>query len=219
MIFMVLNIVFGGFVVFIVSRQRKKSAEFEKELTRSGWEKVTRHKGYDLIPQNEEQWKVEVRLGHSKSNASVTWSHPVSFQSPLIVLSNLEIDVSNDIPFKGLNTLLNISQSLGGGVLNDVFIKSLKVMHADVLEGLQPISICSDELTPKYSFYGLPGIKEHPFLTQKVEELLLSYRGANFVLILFYDTLEIRLRDRNVQSQFGDLIRLGQAIIADVDSR
>lgn len=185
-----LAIAFGGLVAFTVYLQRKEAVQFEQARKKHGWEEISRSGGYDVIPENEEKWKVEVRGGNSNSNASMTWSHSMSSHTPLVILPKSEIGVLNEIPIKGL-----------------------RLLHSEILEDIKPISIGSENFGKRYLIYGNSEIEEHPFLTEKIQALLVSYIGADFMLVLFPNVLEIRLRDRNVKSQIPPLIQLGQEII------
>ena len=148
------------------------------------------YRGFDVIPENQEEWKVEVRGGNSKSNSSITWSHPMPPHTPLVVLTKAAIGILNDIPIKGL-----------------------QLLHSEELGNITSISLGSEKFAQRYLVYGTSDLKEHPFLTEEIEALFLSYHGADFMLVLFPEVLEIRLRDRNVKSQIPPLIRLGQQMI------
>ena len=189
--FKLLFVVFGSLIAVGVHLQKKDAAEFDKEAQKNGWEKVSCFGGYDVVPKNQEVWKVEVRGGNSKSNSSVTWSHPMPPHTPLVVAPKSGIAVLNEIPIKGL-----------------------QLMNSEILGNIKPISAGSEEFREKYLVYGISETNKHPFLTEEIEAIFLSYNGANFMLVLFPDVLEIRLMDRNVKSQIPPLILLGQEMIA-----
>ena len=130
-----LAIAFGGLVAFTVYLQRKEAVQFEQARKKHGWEEISRSGGYDVIPENEEKWKVEVRGGNSNSNASMTWSHSMSSHTPLVILPKSEIGVLNEIPIKGL-----------------------RLLHSEILEDIKPISIGSENFGKRYLIYGNSGV-------------------------------------------------------------
>ena len=177
------------FVLYANKHQKKSKEAFEKICLEQGWELQSLDKGYNLLPQNEEEWKLEVRPGSQNTSTSVTWSHTMEPNTPLVILTKMGIGIMNEIPIKGLQHT-----------------------QPEVLGNLRPISAGS-RVSHRYGIYGVVDSNEHPFLTQAIEDRLLSYQGGNLILVLLPNRLEIRLRDRNVFAQFPPLIQLGKDIV------
>ena len=91
------------------------------------------------------------------------------------------------------------------GVMDDVTIKALEITHSEFLSNLKQIHTSSENFKKRYLVYAPSEAEDLRFLTKEMEQVFLSYYGANFVLVLFPEHLEIRLRDRNVYSQIPPL--------------
>ena len=189
-IILFLAIVFGSVIAFASHLQKKETARFEVECREKGWKKIPQNNGYDIIPENDEKWQLISRRGNPNTPSSIEWSHPFPAASPLII-----------IPKSGL------------ALLNEIPVKGVQLLHPEIFKDTTQLSLGSENFRKRYSVYGISGTENHPFLSGQREACLMNYLGADFVLVLFPDRLEIRLRDRNVQSQIPPLIRLGQQLI------
>ena len=185
-----LQVAFFGFIAVLTYFQKKESKRFDEEIKGYGWKKVQQNRGFDLRPETEE-WKVEFRGSrNTKNQASVIWSHPISSQTPLVILSKMGISIMDDIPIQGLQ--MQYSKELG---------------H------LTSFSVNKENFMNRYAIYGNPVDQNHPLLIQEIQNILLSYVGAKIILVVFPDVLQIRLRDRNVKSQIPPMVELGRNII------
>ena len=106
---------------------------------------------------NEEEWKLEVRPGSQNTSSSVTWSHAMEPNTPLVILTKMGIGIMNEIPIKGLQRT-----------------------QPEVLGNLRPISAGS-RVSHRYGIYGVVDSNKHPFLIQAVEDRLLSYQGGIYL--------------------------------------
>lgn len=189
-IFAFLAISFFTVVLVAVHFQKEEAKRFDEEINHNGWTKVKQNRGFDLLSENE-KWRVEFRGSmNTKTQASVIWSHPISSQTPLVILSKMGIGIMDDIPVQGLQ--MQYSKELG---------------H------LTPFSVNTANFMNRYAIYGNPVDQNHPLLTEEIQNIFLSYVGAKIILVVFPDVLQIRLRDRNVKSQIPPMIELGRNII------
>ena len=101
---------------------------------------------------------------------------------------------------------------MGFSIMTVAAVKGLQFSQPDILGNIRPISAGS-ELSPQFGVYGVIETDLHPFLTPEVEDRLRSYVGGHFILVLFPNRLEVRLRDRSVYSNFPALIQLGKDLI------
>lgn len=190
MLFPVMLVVF---VLYANKHQKKSKEEFTKTCEAQGWEvrDVGVSFGYDLFPKNDEHWKLEVRPSGSKKTApSVIWSHPMpSPQTPLVIIRTMKI-----------------------AIMTAVTVKGLQISQPDILKNIRPISAGS-ELSPRFAVYGVMDADQHPFLTTSIQDRLLSYEGGHVIVILFPNRLEVRLVDRNVQTNFAAIIQLGKDLV------
>ena len=176
--------------MILVYVQKKESKRFDEEIKDYGWTRVQQNRGFDLLSENE-KWRVEFRGSmNTKNQASVIWSHPISSQTPLVILSKMGISIMDDIPIQGL-----------------------QIQYSKELGHLTPFSVNTANFMSRYAVYGNPVDQNHPLLTEEIQNILLSYVGAKIILVVFPDVLQIRLRDRNVKSQIPPMIELGRNII------
>ena len=86
---------------------------------------------------------------NTKNQASVIWSHPISSQTPLVILSKMGISIMDDIPIQGLQ--MQYSKELG---------------H------LTPFSIETENFANRYAIYGNPVDQNHALLTEEIQNIL-----------------------------------------------
>ena len=190
-IVIVMVLVLVRLVLFAHKQQSKMKEKFEVLCREEGWKRIEQSGGYDILPQNDERWKFEFRPSGGKNTPpSVTWSHPRISHTPLVILTKTKL-----------------------GIVNDAAVHTLQMSQPEEFGTLSPIPLGSSDFTNRFAVYGATQSTEHPFFTPELERKLLSYFGANVVLVLLSESLEIRLRDRNVYSQFPAVIRLGKEII------
>ena len=115
---------------------------------------------------------------NTKNQASVIWSHPISSQTPLVILSKWASVSWMIFQFK---------------VCRCSTLKSWDISHHFRLK--------TENFMNRYAIYGNPVDQNHPLLTEEIQNMFLSYVGAKIILVVFPDVLQIRLRDRNVKSQ------------------
>ena len=154
-IFSFLAISFFTVVLVAVRVQKEEAKRFDEEINRNGWTKVKQNRGFDLLTENEE-WKVEFRgSANTKNQASVIWSHPISSQTPLVILSKIGISIMDDIPIQGL-----------------------QMQYPKELGHLTPFSVNTENFMNRYAIYGNPVDQNHQLLTEEIQSILLSYVGA-----------------------------------------
>ena len=134
---------------------------------------------------------LEVRPSGSKKTApSVICSHPMpSPHTPLVIISTMSI-----------------------AIMTAITVKGLQFSQPDILGSIRPISAGS-VLSPRFAVYGVMDADQHPFLTTSIQDRLRSYEGGHVILILFPNRLEVRLVDRNVQTNFQAVIQLGKDLV------
>ena len=191
---MLFPVVLVIFALYANKHQKESKEKFTKTCEAQGWEvryDVGVSFGYDLFPKGDENWKLEVRPSGSKNTApSVIWSHPMPSQhTPLVIISTMSV-----------------------AIMTSVTVKGLQYSQPDILGNIRPISAGS-VLLPRFTVYGVIETDQHPFLTKSVQDRLLSYAGGYIILILFPNRLEVRLVDRNVQTNFPAIIQLGKDLV------